>query len=125
MTITYNLVITKLETESYSDFSNVVVQTWWDYTGTNENGISGNCNGRTTLTTNNIDPSTFVPYDQLTPEIVCSWIESSMDDRTSLYYREFAENQIIDQINQKIKDLQAQPNLPWAPEPTTGNTSPI
>lgn len=125
MTITYSLTITKLETENYLNFSNVVVQTWWDYTGTNENGISGTCNGRTMLTSDNIDPGTFVPFDQLTPEIVSQWVENSMNDQRSLYYREFAEQQVLDQINQKIKDLQTQPDLPWATEPITGNTEPI
>lgn len=117
MAITYKLIITKLETENYSTFSNAVVRVWWCYTGTDENGISGTCNGLTTLTSSNIKPETFVPYDQLTPEIVCLWVENSMDDQTSLYYREFSEIQVLAQINQKIKDLQEQPNLPWA-----GNT---
>lgn len=115
MSITYNLLITKIETENYSNFSNVVVQTWWDYTGTDETGITGTCNGRTLLTTDNIDPATFVPYEELTPEVVSVWIQNSLDDQRSLYYREFAEMQILDQINQKKKNLQEQPDLPWAP----------
>jgi hypothetical protein len=117
MTITYTLAITKLETENYSSFSNVAVQVNWDYTGTNENGISGTCNGRTILTFDSIDPITFVPYDQLSEDLVKVWVNNSMDDQTSLYYREFAEAQVLYTINQKIKDLREQPSLPWAPIP--------
>jgi hypothetical protein len=117
MTITYILAITKLETENYSSFSNVAVQVNWDYTGTNENGISGTCNGRTILTFDSIDPITFVPYDQLSEDLVKVWVNNSMDDQTSLYYREFAEAQVLYTINQKIKDLREQPSLPWAPTP--------
>lgn len=117
MTITYILAITKLETENYSSFSNVAVQVNWDYTGTNENGISGTCNGRTILTFDSIDPITFVPYDQLSEDLVKVWVNNSMDDQTSLYYREFAEAQVLYTINQKIKDLREQPSLPWAPIP--------
>jgi hypothetical protein len=110
---TYTLSITKLETENYSSFSNVVIQVSWDYTGTDENGVSGTCPGRSRITADTIDPATFIPYDQLSEETIKGWVETSLDNQTSLYYRSFVEAQVADKIAQKVKDLQEQPELPW------------
>lgn len=117
MSITYELLIKNINIENRSNLSNVVVQIGWDYIGTNENGITGTCNGRTTLTPDNVDPSTFIPYEQLSEDTVKAWVEASFEDQTSLYYRQYVEQQVLIKINENIKNSQQKESsdLPWAP----------
>ena len=55
------------------------------------------------------DPN-FVPYPELTEELVISWVKQAMGTETVEATEENVTNQIQDQINPKI----VTPALPWA-----------
>ena len=55
---------------------NTIIQTYWSKTGVDEQGNEGTFSGATPFNPADIDPANFVPYDQLTEEIVLGWIQS-------------------------------------------------
>ena len=75
MTITYTWKVTELKTVNTTDLTEVVVQTYWEKIGTNENGISANFSGATPFTASSVTPNIFVPFNELTQEIVLGWIQ--------------------------------------------------
>lgn len=62
------------------------------------------------------DPLAFVPYDQLTFEDVCSWLNVNVDVPAM---DAALDQQIANQINPPIVQLP----LPWVPVPTTTTTT--
>jgi len=93
---------------------NTIIQTYWTKTGVDEQGNEGVFSGATPFNPADIDPENFIPYDQLTEEIVLGWIQSVVVGS----YEEHVNSQIQKQIDdKKVKDEV----LPWAPptpEPT-------
>ena len=55
-----------------------------------------------TLSVPSPDPADFVPYEEVTYEMVCSWLESGLDTES---LNENLKSQIADQINPKIISL--------------------
>jgi len=55
-----------------------------------------------TLSVPSPDPADFVPYEEVTYEMVCSWLENGLDTES---LNENLESQIADQINPKIITL--------------------
>ena len=55
-----------------------------------------------TLSVPSPDPADFVPYDQVTYEMVCSWLEAGLDQ---VALDENLDAQIEDQINPKVISL--------------------
>jgi hypothetical protein len=96
--------------------SNVVVNVRWDCTGTDAEGNQGTFNGATPLSVNDIDPSTFVPYDQLTQELVLSWVQPIVMSNKD-YWKHINE-QIEKQIIAKKESITPDIPLPWNPAPT-------
>lgn len=109
--------ITGLTSANISDLSGVVINARWSCTGTNETGQEGVFNGATPLTTQDIDPATFVPFDQLTEELVLSWVEPLVVNNED--YWEHINNVIAKDIIAKTEDINPAAPLPWnPPEPT-------
>jgi hypothetical protein len=117
MAITYTWEVTDLRTIDTPEEQNVVIQTYWKKIGTNENGVSAFFPGATPFKASTVAPGTFVPFDQLTQEIVLGWIQAVVVGS----YETHVNNQIAANID--AKGVQTPP-LPWAPpEPTP--TEPI
>lgn len=123
MTITYTWAVTGLKTRTEAGEQNVVVQTYWTKTGTDDEGDSGTFNGATPFT---IDPTQpFTPFDQLTEEQVLGWIQGVVAANPA--YAQHIDGVIQKQINLQ-KDPEEEPPLPWAPPepppepPATENT---
>ncbi len=55
-----------------------------------------------TLSVPSPDPADFVPYDQVTYEMLCSWLEAGLDKEA---LEENLNSQIEDQINPKVISL--------------------
>jgi hypothetical protein len=55
-----------------------------------------------TLSVPSPDPADFVPYEEVTYEMVCSWLENGLDTES---LNENLDSQIADQINPKIISL--------------------
>jgi hypothetical protein len=105
MAITYTWDIKILDVSDRNNFRNAVVNCFWKKTGTDENGISGVYHGGTTFSTAEIDPSSFVEFENLTKEIVISWIESSINS-------EDINNHISQDILNKSNPI-VEKTLPW------------
>jgi len=108
MSINYTWAVTGMKVTTVGSESDYVVQTYWTKTGTNENGNTGTFIGATPFDPNPDQPD-FIPYDQLTQEIVLGWIQPLVIDS----YQEHVDGVIAKQIAQQIDPI-LEPSLPWA-----------
>lgn len=120
MAITYTWKITSIKTKTEGPYPQVVVQTYWSKIGTDENDNSGSFNGATAFTTANMpEGQTFIPYEELTEDIVLDWIKAVVTGT----YETHVNQQIQRQIDEKINPV-GEESLPWAkvivPEDTAG-----
>ena len=109
----YTWLVTGMTSFNTATESNVIMNVRWSCTGTAADGNEGTFNGATPLTVDDIDPATFVPYDQLTQALVLSWVQPIVENNEDYWAH------INEQINKQIlaaKD-QVNPNipLPWNP----------
>lgn len=105
--MTYTWKITGVKTVDTGSVTDAVIQTYWEKTGTDENGNKGVFSGATPFLQSSINPENFVPYAQLTEELVLGWIQNVVVGD----YEEHVNDHIQKQIN--LKSIK-QPNLPWA-----------
>ena len=117
MAITYEWNVTSMKVVDANNLENVVIQTYWTKTGTDEDGNSGMFSGATPLPLSTVDPDNFVPYDQLTQEIVIGWIQDTVKDQNHI------DEQIQKQINLKKNPIVEKP-LPWASSNTESANTP-
>jgi hypothetical protein len=113
MALTYVYAVTSLKKTTDGSIDNVVVQTNWTCTGTDEDGYSGVFNGATPFPLSSVDPDNFIPYEQLTEADIIGWIEAVVVGS----YKEHIDAQIMKQIA-LIKDpvVEVPSNeLPWSP----------
>ena len=96
--------------------SNVIMNVRWTYTGTDADGNVCVFNGATPLTVGDIDPATFVPYDQLTQALVLSWVQPIVENNAD--YWAHINQQIDKQILAKKEQVNPDIPLPWNPTPT-------
>lgn len=104
MTIEYTWKITSMKVKDINDLENVVIQTYWEKKGVDENGNEGIFSGATPLKLSS-NTENFVNYSDLTQDIVLSWVIPIADSN-------HVNEQIIKQIESKkntIKEL----DLPW------------
>lgn len=111
MAITYTWKITGLKTKDVSDSkAGAVVQTYWEKTGTDENGNTGMFAGATPFTVDPTDDSgPFIPFDQLTEADVLAWIQAVVVGD----YERHINDKIQQQIDEKIKPV-VDAQMPWA-----------
>lgn len=108
MSLTYQWKIREVKTVDTADFANTVIQTYWTLTGTDENGVEGSFVGATPLDTSGVTAETFVPYDQLTEEVMVSWIKAVVDGNPA--YKAHIDERIMKAIAQKSHKTV---DLPW------------
>jgi len=104
--MTYTWKITGVKTVDTDSVTDAVVQTYWEKVGTDEDGNQGTFSGATPFLQSSINPENFVPYEELTEEIVLEWIQNIVIGS----YEEHVNEHIQKQIN--LKSIK-QPNLPW------------
>ena len=113
MNITYTWKVTVIRTATVEEQDNFVVHVRWEKTGTDELGNTGTFIGATPLETT-VDPEgNFIPFDQLTEEVVIGWIQAVVVG----LYEEHVNGQIEKAIQLKRNPV-TEPTLPWAPAPT-------
>lgn len=112
MTINYTWKITSLKVKNQNELENVVVQTYWEKMGTDENGNQGKFTGATpfSLTTSN----NFTPFSELTEEIVLGWIKDIVIGE----YEQHVNHQILKAID-LARNPVVETSLPWATSPTS------
>jgi hypothetical protein len=113
MTLTYTWALKSLKKADVNDLSGVIVQTHWTCTGTDEDGHEGVFNGATPFGPANVDPDDFVPYEELTEEIVLGWIQAVVVGT----YKEHVDEQIAKQIVAKKTPVEEvnEGSFPWSP----------
>jgi hypothetical protein len=110
MATTYTFKVNQLEmAPSLDGLTDVVTRVRYDYTGVNENGLSGSFSGATPMPAPESDH--FTPLSQLTEADVISWLEAVADKP---HMQERIQKQIENQVAPKYVPV---PN-PWAPQPT-------
>lgn len=123
MAITYTWKITGIKTKTEGEYANAVVQTYWQKIGTDENGNQGTFSGATPFTTANMpEGETFIPFADLTEEIVLGWIQAVVVGG----YEEHVNGVIAKQIQEKVNPV-TEASLPWAPavQPATPPEAPV
>lgn len=113
MAITYTWKVTNMKVRDHDNLSNVVVQTYWEKTGTDEQGHTGTFNGATPFDLATVDPNNFTPFNDLTQEIVLGWIQAVVVGD----YEQHVNDRIAEQINNKKSPI-VEVKPPWA----TANT---
>ena len=107
--MTYTWKVTGVKTVDTDSATDAVVQTYWQKIGTDEQGNQGIFPGATPFLQSSINPENFVPYAQLTEEIVLGWIQAVVVGD----YEEQVNEEIQKQIDAKNTKT---PSLPWASE---------
>lgn len=98
MALTYTWKLTSLKKRNNGSLNGVVFQSYWQKTGSDENGHTGTFSGATPFDPAQVDPSTFVAFDQLTEATVLGWIQSVVTGA----YEDHVNQQIQQQIDEKI-----------------------
>jgi len=104
--MTYTWKITQVKTIDTVDVTDAVIQTYWKKIGTDEEGNEAVFSGATPFLEASINTGSFVPYTELTEEIVLGWIQGVV---VGSY-----EQQVNDEIQRQIdsKNIKT-PGLPW------------
>lgn len=114
MALEYTWKITSLKKATNSSITNAIVRVEWDYKGTDEDGDFGVFHGVTDFDVNGIDMETFLPFENLTEEIVLGWVKNVVDGLYGFY--EHMNGEINKQINDKklTFDYVNDSNFPWS-----------
>lgn len=108
----YTWEITSIKRKDTSTLSNIIVQTYWKKTGTDENGNSGYFCGATPFDLSTVDPDNFVAYEDLTEEMVLGWIQSTVVGA----YEEHVNEKIAEEIDQLANPVtEVTEGFPWSP----------
>jgi hypothetical protein len=110
MAITYTWKVTGIKKSDTSEVSDVVLNVRWEKIGTDEDGNEGKFSGATPFTPPSGDA--FIPYDELTEDIVLTWVKNVVVDS----YEVHVNAQIQKQINvakNPITDVSST-DLPWS-----------
>ena len=116
MALTYTWKLTGLKKQDTADLNDLVIGTRWELKGTNEDGVFGTFSGATPLDIPDADEEGYVPYSELTEEMVLGWIQDIVSGSAATNYMDHIEEQINKQINDKTYTLlEVQENdLPWS-----------
>ena len=117
MAITYTWSVFGLKITNTGNLQGYVVNAQWKKIGTDDSGNTGTFNGATPFTPDPSQPD-FVPFDQLTEEIVLSWIQPVVTGS----YEEHVNGVIAKEIAGKIDPI-TEVTPPWEP-PTPDPTPP-
>lgn len=112
MSLTYTWNVTGLKVKNEENFPNTVFQTYWRKTGTDENGVSGKFDGATPFTLDATQES-FIPFDQLTEEVVLGWIQSVVVGDYEQHVNEQIQKDYESKIN-PVNEIDKTSELPWA-----------
>ena len=110
MSIEYTWKVTGIKTKTEGTREKSVVQTYWSKIGTNEDGITGTYNGAIPFTSIDLADEDFIPFENLTEEIVLDWIKEIVVND----FEQHVNNSIAKQIEEKINPP-VDARFPWDP----------
>lgn len=114
-TYTYSIRNLKVKDEVNSEgatLTNSVVQTYWDVTGTDTNGNSGNFSGATPFSAATVPAGEFTAFEDLTEANVIGWITNVVEGDAS--YKAHIDAQIQKEIDANVATDVSGDSLPWA-----------
>ena len=120
MSITYTWAVTSLKTRTECNNENAVVQTYWEKTGTDEEGNIGIFHGATPFTSVDVPEGQFVAFEDLTEDIVLGWIKPVVVGT----YEQHVNEQIQKEIDHKKNPI-VEKRPTWLPEETTATPPPV
>ena len=121
-TYTWKIKSLKKQDDPSAELNDIIVQTYWECTGTDEDDHSGTFHGATPFEPDQVDPENFTAYEDLTEVQVLGWVQAVVNGNPG--YKAHIDEQIqkqIDAIVRPMVEVQSD-SLPWA-EPSA-NTSP-
>jgi len=119
MSITYNWNILSLSVRDEGpEHPNAVVIVKWRKTGTDVDGNQANFDGSTPFSAVNIPFEDYIPFNQLTEDIVIGWVRNKIEAKVTTGDYTFCEDDRINQYIEKqislLKDPIRTEPLPWA-----------
>ncbi len=121
MAFTYQWGIKSLKKQDdpSAQLNDIIVQTYWDCTGFDEDGNSGTFHGATPFQPDQIDPENFTAYEDLTEAQVIGWIQDVVNNNEG--YKIHIDEQIQKQIDASINPVVevSGDSFPW-----TSNNNP-
>ena len=105
---TFTWIVKQLLTQTIDGEQNYVVVANYEVTGV-DGEYSSSISDSARFSTANVD--NFIPYDQLTNDIVVGWIKSVLGPDTVANYEESIQGQINNQINPPVTPQNTP--LPW------------
>lgn len=108
----YTWKITSLRKSTKENINDVIVNVQWELKGTDEDGDFGTFSGATPFELDAENTGSFVPFEELTEEIVIGWVKDVVVDSYWAHVNEKIQQQ-IDDIKTPIVDVNSY-DLPWA-----------
>ena len=125
MALTYTWKLTGLKKQDTEDFNDLVIGTRWTVTGTDEDAVDGTFQGATPLDIPDAGQEGYIPYAELTEEIVLGWIKEHVSgSNPATNYWDHIDGRIVKAIDEKkwTKVEVMEGDLPWSE--TSGSNSP-
>jgi hypothetical protein len=125
MALTYTWKLTGLKKQDTADFNDLVIGTRWTVTGTDEDAVDGTFQGATPLDIPDAGQEGYIPYAELTEEIVLGWIKEHVSgSNPATNYWDHINGRIVKAIDEKkwTKVEVMEGDLPWSE--TSGSNSP-
>jgi hypothetical protein len=112
LTFTWKLI--SLKKTNNNNLNDVIVQTYWQKTGVDADGNEGVFMGATPFNISDVDSNNFVPYEQLTEEIIVGWIQTYVQRMGSYQSNSEIRKQINAKKNPPVIDVLSG-DFPWSP----------
>lgn len=80
--INYSWKIHSLTKRTINNIESVIFTVVWEKFGIDENGYSGSIKTTISFNINEIDENSFIPYEQLTEEILIEWVKDFTDEES-------------------------------------------
>jgi hypothetical protein len=124
MGLIYTWQLKSLKKQQTNTLDNAIIGTQWKLIGANEEGTSGSFNGATPFDLKSIQTGSFIPYEELTEEIVLSWIKEHVSGSTMSNYMHHINEVIHKEIDMQIfpKVEVGAEDMPWSPVSGSGPT---
>jgi len=114
LTYTWKIKSLKKQDDPSAELNDIIVQTYWECTGTDSANNSGTFHGATPFEPDQVDPDNFTSYEDLTEAQVLSWIQDVVESNPS--YKAHIDEQIQKQIDAVVRPMVevSADSLPWA-----------
>jgi hypothetical protein len=107
----YTWKITGIKRKDSETLKNIIVQTYWKKIGTDENGNTGEFCGATPFDLSTVNANNFTKYEDLTEEMILSWIQSVVVGS----YESRVNEQIVNEIEEKVNPtVEVNSDFPWS-----------